>query len=220
MPAFAQRLKELRISKGLSQKALAESLKVSKSSINMYEHGERQHDFETLGKIADFFNCNVDYLLGKSDIENMTLYSAVTAQQNTAFDNIFPISTRRIPLLGEIACGEPIYASEEHESYILAGTDVKADFCLRAKGDSMTGARILDGDIVFVRRQDMVENGQIAAVIIGDEATLKRVYYYREKNLLILKPENPAYQDMIYAEDELDSVKILGLAVAFQSDVK
>ena len=184
----------------------------------MYERGEREPNFETLETIADFFNCDLDYLLGKSDIVNMTQYKGLMLQQNAAFDNIFPIHTVRIPFLGEIACGEPIYADEDRESYVLAGTGIKADFCLRAKGDSMINARILDGDIVFIRRQDMVENGEIAAVIINDEATLKRVYYYRDKNLLILKPENPAYQDLIYTNEELETIKILGKAVAFQSD--
>ena len=135
-------------------------------------------------------------------------------------NNIFPIKTKQIPLLGEIACGQPIYAAEDRESYVMAGTDINADFCLVAKGDSMTGARILDGDIVFIRKQDMVDNGEIAAVVIGDEATLKRVNYYPEKNLLILKAENPLYPDQIYAEDQLDTVKVLGKAVAFQSDVR
>lgn len=218
MATFAMRLKELRESKGLSQKALAECLKVSKSSINMYEHDERQPNFETLETIADFFNCDLDYLLGKSDIVNMTQYTGLLYQQNIPFDNIFPIDTVRIPFLGEIACGEPIYADEDRESYVLAGTGIKADFCLRAKGDSMINARILDGDIVFIRRQDMVENGEIAAVIINDEATLKRVYYYRDDNLLILRSENPAFKDFIYKNEELETIKILGKAVAFQSD--
>lgn len=215
---FGQRLKGLRTSKGLSQKALAECLKVSKSSINMYEHDLRQPNLEMFDLIADFFNCDVSYLLGKSDIINMTQYNGLMFQQSE-ISNVFPIEIKKIPFLGEIACGEPVYADEERESYIAAGIDVKADFCLRAKGDSMIGARILDGDIVFIRRQDIVENGEIAAVIIGDEATLKRVYYYPEKNLLILKAENPAYKDFVYTDEQLDTIRILGKAVAFQSDV-
>ena len=218
MKKFASRLRELRQSKGLSQSALSECLKVSKSSINMYERGEREPSFETLETIADFFNCDLDYLLGKSDIVNMTQYKGLMIQQNSAFDNIFPIETMRIPFLGEIACCEPIYADEDRESYVLAGTGIKADFCLRAKGDSMINARILDGDIVFIRRQDMVEDGEIAAVIINDEATLKRVYYYRDDNLLILRSENPAFKDFIYKNEQLETIKILGKAVAFQSD--
>ena len=125
-------------------------------------------------------------------------------------------------MLGEIACGKPKYANEDRESYIMAGTNIKADFCLTARGDSMVNARILDGDIVFIQKQDMVENGEIAAVVVNNdsEATLKRLYYYQEKGLLILKAENPAYEDLIYQGDELNQVHILGKAIAFQSDVR
>ena len=124
---------------------------------------------------------------------------------------------RRLPILGEIACGEPIFASEDHDAYILASEDIDADFCLRAKGESMIGARILDGDLVFIRSQPQVDNGEIAAVLIGDEATLKRIYYYPQQNRLMLNAENPAFAPLIYIGDELEQIKILGKAVAFQS---
>ena len=119
-----------------------------------------------------------------------------------------------------MACGKPITANEEKELYVEAGAEIEADFCLRAKGDSMIRARIYDGDIVFIRKQSMVDNGEIAAVVIDDEATLKRVNYYPEKNLLILKAENPDYEDLVYTGEQLDHIIILGKAVAFQSDVR
>ena len=83
----------------------------------------------------------------------------------------------------------------------------------------MVGARIFDGDIVFIRSQSSVDNGEIAAVIINDEATLKRVYYYPNEEKLILNPENPKYAPLLFMGDELNSVKILGKAVAFQSSL-
>ena len=83
----------------------------------------------------------------------------------------------------------------------------------------MTGARIYDGDVVFIRSQSSVDNGEIAAVIINDEATLKRVYYYPTEGKLVLSPENPRYAPLVYVGRELDSVKIIGKAVAFQSVV-
>ena len=103
----------------------------------------------------------------------------------------------------------------------MAGTNIKADFCLKASGDSMINARILDGDIVFIRKQEIVDNGEIAAVVVNSdsEATLKRVFYYHDKDLLILKPENPAYEDLIFTGPELNEVHILGKAIAFQSNV-
>lgn len=131
-----------------------------------------------------------------------------------------PIETRRFPVLGEIACGEPIFCNEERELYVEAGADIKADFCLIARGDSMINARIHNGDIVFIRRQPEVNNGEIAAVVIEDEATLKRVFYYKDENIISLNAENPAYKPMIYRAEELDTIFILGKAVAFQSDVE
>lgn len=106
-------------------------------------------------------------------------------------DNLFRIETKQFPLLGNIACGEPIFAEQNFEAYVEAGANVHADFCLRAKGDSMIGARIQDGDIVFIKKQEMVDDGEIAAVLIEDEATLKRVYYDQESGVLQLFAEKP-----------------------------
>ncbi|MGE9999240.1 LexA family protein [Catenibacterium mitsuokai] len=134
-------------------------------------------------------------------------------------DNIYKLDKIKLPMLGKVACDEPIFADEDRESYIMVGTDIGADFCLQCQGDSMINARIHDGDIVFVKKTDIVENGEIAVVIIDDEATLKRFFYYREQNLVILKPENPKYQDIILTGEQLNQVRVIGRAVAFQSDV-
>ena len=215
MSKLSKRLKELRNSKGLSQQALANEIGISKSSINMYERGEREPSVDTLELFADYYNVDMNYLLGNSSIPNTSLH--LSEQIN--YPNIFPIKKHRIRLLGDIACGKPIYADEEREVYVDVGTDIKADFCLRAKGDSMINARIMDGDIVFIREQPMVNNGEIAAVIIDDEATLKRVFYYPEKQKLMLVPENTKYEPLVYIGEELEQIRILGLAVAFQSDL-
>lgn len=142
------------------------------------------------------------------------------AEPTETVDNIYKLDKIKLPMLGKVACGEPIFADEDRESYIMVGTDIGADFCLQCQGDSMINARIHDGDIVFVKKTDIVENGEIAVVIIDDEATLKRFFYYREQNLVILKPENPKYQDIILTGEQLEQVKVIGRAVAFQSDVK
>ena len=96
--------------------------------------------------------------------------------------------------------------------------NVHADFCLRCNGDSMVGARIKDGDVVFIRQQPEVENGEIAAVIIDDEATLKRVYLSADK--IILQPENPRYEPFVFVGEELSQIRIIGKAVAFISWVE
>lgn len=141
------------------------------------------------------------------------------AEPTEAVDNIYKLDKIKLPMLGKVACGEPIFADEDRESYIMVGTDIGADFCLQCQGDSMINARIHDGDIVFVKKTDIVENGEIAVVIIDDEATLKRFFYYREQNLVILKPENPKYQDIILTGEQLNQVRVIGRAVAFQSDI-
>lgn len=206
---FRLKLKELRENKGLSQYTFADAFGVSQSTVGGWESGVRRPNVETMKRIAAFFDVTVAYLL---DEEPKMPPSSVA--------NIFPITKKRFPLLGEIACGEPIFADENRESYVVSGTDMQADFCLRAKGDSMIGARIMDGDIVFIKEMPIVANGEIAAVIIGEEATLKRVYFYPEKAKLMLVAENPKYEPLMYEGAELNEVRILGKAVAFQSDVR
>lgn len=134
--------------------------------------------------------------------------------------NIFPITTHKLPMLGEIACGKPIFMDENRDNYTMIGSNVKADFCLKAKGDSMVNARIMDGDIVFIRSQPEVENGEIAAVSIDDEATLKRFYRDEITQTVTLISENPIYAPMVFTKECQKNVYILGKAVAFQSDVK
>lgn len=205
---LSNKLKELRREKSMTLEELAERVGTSRQTIHRYENG----------KISNIPPEKVEalaYALGTTPSELMGWGEGVGER----YDNLISISIKRIPILGEIACGEPIYAEEEHESFVAANTDIDADFCLRAHGDSMIGARIFDGDIVFIRSQSAVDNGEIAAVIINDEATLKRVYFYPEEGKLILSPENPRYAPLVYVKDELNSIKILGKAVAFQSTV-
>ena len=214
MPKFSERLRQLRNERGISQQTLANSLgDISKSSINMYERGEREPGLETLEAIADFFNVDMDFLLGKSNIPNKARSGVFS------HDNIIPMpEMRKIPLIGSIACGAPILADEHIEDYIDIPKHIHADFALTCKGDSMINARIFDGDIVYIRKQDTVENGEIAAVLIDDEATLKRVRLFDDH--ISLEPENPVYRPIVYWGEEMNSVHILGKAVAFTSCVR
>lgn len=208
------RLKELRQLNRLTQIELAKMLNVQQSTISNWEQSRTEIDNASIFELCKIFHVTIDELLGRTDERTTT--------NNRIYDinGISPIGRRRIPMLGKVACGEPIYADEDRESYVMAGTDINADFCLTARGDSMIGARILDGDIVFCRQQDMVDNGEIAVVLIGDEATLKRVYYYPEKQKLVLQAENPKYEPFVYIGEELNEIRILGKAIAFQSDIR
>ncbi len=205
---LSNKLKELRKSKKMTLEELAEKVGTSRQTIHRYETGKITNiPPEKVEAMAEALETTPAALMGWGG----GLYEQ--------FDNIRPITKKKLPILGEIACGEPIYASEEHESYASSDVATDADFCLVAKGDSMTGARIFDGDIVFIRSQNTVDNGEIAAVIINDEATLKRVYYYPEEEKLILSPANPKYAPIVYLGEELGNIKIIGKAVAFQSSV-
>lgn len=133
--------------------------------------------------------------------------------------NITPMpETRKIPLLGAIACGKPILAEENIEDYVNIPKDLAGDFALTCRGDSMINARIFNGDIVYIRQQETVENGEIAAVLIGDEATLKRVRLFDDH--ISLEPENPQYRPIVLWGEEMNTVRILGKAVAFTSAVR
>lgn len=207
------RIKEERESKGLTLQDIADEIGVAKSTVQRYETGAIGNiKLPVLAAIANVLKVAPEYLIGKSD--NKT----PDKQSLSSIKNIFPIETRRIPLLGEIACGEPTYAVEQFEHYVECGADIQADFALQCKGDSMINARIMDGDIVFVRSQPMVENREIAAVLIDDEATLKRVYV--GNNGITLVAENPVYEPIYVSAKDHKNVRILGKAVAFQSDIK
>lgn len=217
MPKFCDRFRQLRNQKGLSQMELSKLLKISKSSVNMYERGEREPGLETLELIADIFNVDMDYLLGKSDCPNRS--ASIFSSCSDLPKNIIPLpEMRRIPLLGSIACGAPILAEEHIEDYVDIPKNIRADFALTCKGDSMINARIFDGDTVYIRQQPSVENGEIAAVLIDGDATLKRVRLYEDH--VSLEPENPMYKPFVYWGADMNNVHILGKAIAFTSAIK
>lgn len=206
---FSNNLRRLIDVSGKTQKDVADAIGVSQQIMNVWARGKAIPRMGKIQRLADYFGVE------KSDL----IDEKPEAPSIPDYSNIFPLQRKRVPLLGEIACGEPIFCNEDRESYIAAGTDVKADFCLKARGDSMVGARILDGDLVFIQRDAPLEAGQIYAVAIDDEATLKRVYYDEAAQVLQLLSENPRYPPMIYSGEKLDHVHILGRAIAFQSDV-
>lgn len=210
---FSKRLKELRESNHYSMDKVIDLYnekfngKMNKSTLSRYENGLQEPIYTVVVNLAELFGVSVDYLSG-SDMDSFFLKKG----------NLRPIKTKKFPMLGEIACGKPIYANEEYETFVEASENINADFCLTAKGDSMINARIFDGDIVFIREQPDVENGEIAAILIEDEVTLKRVYKY--ENRLELRPENPTYKVLNYEGEELNHIRILGKAVVFQSVVR
>lgn len=204
------RIREFRKRLGLSVDDVAEKLKKNRATIYRYESDDIENlpapILEPLAKV-----------LQTTPAELMGWEQSAAPTSDDLPANVFPIQTKKVPLLGTIAAGVPIYADENFDGYRECTEDVDADFCLKIQGDSMIGARINDGDIVFIKKQPDVDNGEIAAVLIEDEATLKRVY--KEKDSLILQAENPKYAPIVYTAESYAECRIMGKAVAFQSDI-
>lgn len=203
---FAQRLKKLREEYKMTQEQLAQILGVKRGTIASWEANHRIPELSKVYEAAEHFNVSVDYLLGRTNDPRPV---------DKIIEDIdgWPRGpTVSIPILGVIRAGEPIYADENIIDWVeVPAEEVKNGeyFYLRVKGDSMTGSRIYPGDIVLVRRQETVDNGQIAVVLVNDEeATLKRVKFLEEA--VILYPDNPKYQPQIY---RIDEVRILGRVI-------
>ncbi len=200
---IGEKIKYLRLKFGLTQEDVAKAIATTKQAIYKYENGIVTNiPIDKVQKIADLFNTTPSYLMGWEGEEN----SSITR----------PITRKRLPMLGNVACGEPIFAEEEHNAYVDADANMDADFCLTAQGDSMINARIFDGDILFVKKQSTVQDGEIAVVLIEDSATVKRVYYDKENNVLTLIPENPTHKPMRFTGSQLEQIRILGKVIAGQ----
>ena len=197
------KIKKERLRNNLSQEEVAKAIGSTKQAIYKYESGIVTNiPTDKIAKMASVFGVTPAYLMG---------WDAEPSQ-----DAFRTIAVKRLPMLGNVACGDPIFADENHESFVDANSDIDADFCLTAKGDSMINARIFGGDILFVKHQSMVDDGEIAVVLIDDDATVKRVYYDKENNILTLVPENPLYKPMRYMGEQLDHIRIIGKVVLGQ----
>ena len=195
------------------------NVKMNKSDLSQYVSGKVEPNQDKLFVLGNALNVSEAWLMGY-DVPMEREQPIVRNSSIFDIPGIIPLpKTYMVPLLGEIACGDPILAEQNIIDSVPVPEYIKgANFALTCKGDSMINARIHDGDIVYIRQQPEVENGQIAAVLIDNEATLKRIYLYTDK--LVLTPENPAYPPMIFTGSELEQIRILGWAVGFTSKIK
>lgn len=198
-------IKERRLALGLSQLELAESTGyTSKTSISKIESGAIDLPQSKIKVFADALKVSPGELLGEQEI----------SLERDAPPGFLPLpETVRVPLVGRIACGEPILAEENIEEYLDVPVGKRVDFCLECHGDSMIDIGLQDGDIAYIRKQPNVENGQIAAVRIGEEATLKRVYW--DVDTLTLMPANSAYAPRVFTKEQINNVCIEGKMVGF-----
>jgi repressor LexA len=215
MDIFKDRLTEAMALRGMRASELAKRTGLSKARISQYVHGKFIPKSDAILTIAEVLGVSELWLMGRTDSMEPALSSPIPCPENVS-----PLRLCRYPILGEIACGAPILAVEDPDAGYVTAAETNADFCLTAKGDSMIGARIFDGDEVFIQQTDIVENGEIAAVVVEGEATLKRVYYYPEEQTLELRADNPAYKPLIFKGPELETIRILGRAVAFQAKLR
>ena len=206
---ISNRIRELRAKHGLTLEQVAQQVGVGRSTVRKWETGIIENmRRDKIAKLATALHTTPGYLMGWTDDQEAPLPT-----------NIIPMPVmEKIPLLGAIACGAPILAQEHIEDYVDMPSHIKSDFALTCKGDSMINARIFDGDIVYIRQQETVDNGEIAAVLVDGEATLKRVRLFDDH--ISLEPENPQYRPLVLWGDEMNTVRILGKAVAFTSTVR
>ena len=213
---FAQRLREGLDLRGMKQIELATRSGISKYSISHYLKGGWEGKQDAVYELARALNVSEAWLMGY-DVPAERSAPKVSVQLDkkpTIPPGFMPLpKMRKVPLIGAIACGDPITAIQNREGDVNAPVDMRCDFALKCQGESMIGAGIHDGDVVYIRIQPEVENGEIAAVRIGEEATLKRVYLHND--YIELRPENPAFESIIRRREEMNDVQIEGKAVGW-----
>ena len=213
---FAQRLREGLDLRGMKQIELATRSGISKYSISHYLKGDWEGKQDAVYELARALNVSEAWLMGY-DVPAERSAPKVSVQLDkkpTIPPGFMPLpKMRKVPLIGAIACGDPITAIQNREGDVNAPVDMRCDFALKCQGESMIGAGSHDGDVVYIRIQPEVENGEIAAVRIGEEATLKRVYLHND--YIELRPENPAFESIIRRREEMNDVQIEGKAVGW-----
>lgn len=210
---IALRRKEL----GYTLAEVAAEVGVVPSTIQRYEKGQFEKiKVPVIEAIASALHVNPSWLIGKTDDPTDDKMENKKHGGGSLPPGLLPLpAMRKIPRLGRIACGQPIMTEENFDGYDSIPESIHADFSLICSGDSMINARIHDGDIVYIRLQEQVENGEIAAVYVDGETTLKRVYFSPGK--LVLQAENPQYAPLVYTGQELENIRIIGKAVGFTS---
>lgn len=201
--AIGDNIKALRTQHGMTQLELGRIAGVSDKAVSSWESGLSIPRMGAIEKMASYFH-----------VPKSIIIDGTNSADTTIPPGFLPLpETESLPLVGRIACGTPILAEENVEGYVDVPKSARATFVLLCQGDSMA-PRIQDGDFVYVRKQPTVENGELAAVRIGTEATLKRVYYSPDRpDQLFLQAENPAYPPMIYSGQELEDIAIEGKIV-------
>ena len=210
---FASRLSQALETRGMKAADLSKKTKVAEGTISCYINGRYEAKQNRVQVFAEALDVNPAWLMGY-DVPMEAERSQPAPAPRPIPKGFEPMpKMKKIPLVGSIACGTPILAQQNIEKIVDVPENIRCDFSLICHGDSMEGAGIHDRDVVYIRIQPEVENGEIAAVRIGEEATLKRVYY--QNGTLTLMPANAAYAPMVYTGPELNNVQVEGKAVGW-----
>lgn len=209
--SIAENIKRIRLEHGLSQTELGKIAGVSDKAVSTWELGIKVPRMGAVEKMATYFG------IAKSVIVDDAQPADPSAPPTPIPPGFEPMPEMDwVPLVGRIACGTPITAEENVERIVCVPSKWHSTFTLTCKGDSME-PRIHDGDLVAIRSQPEVENGEIAAVRIDGEATLKHVYLH--DSFIELRPENPAFNSIILSREDMNNVVIEGKAVGLCRDI-
>ena len=204
---------------GLTLRDVADVVGVSVGTVSRWESGKIVNmRRDRIAALARILQVSTSFIMGDTSETRGEQSEPIPGRVEGSDAGLESLSAPRrepVPLIGRIAAGSPLYAEENVEGYEFPQSRIRADFCLEVRGDSMENAGIRTGDIVFIRRQPAVEDGEIAAVLVDGEATLKR--FYRHGDAVELRPENSRYKSMFFTEENCSQFKILGKAVALQT---
>lgn len=209
----AERIFELVDAIYKEQRDFAKAIGVSASMVSQWRMGITKSYTRRLPEIADALGTTTEYLLTGNGPKKRAVSNLDTTLPKGA-EPIDPQTFHRIPILGRISAGLPLYAEQHIEGYTLTDLNGGAEyFALRVSGDSMNAARMQDGDLLIVRRQETVENGEVAVVMVGDEdATVKRFYATGSTVTLMPQSTNPEHQPQIYDAEKI-RIRIIGRVV-------
>lgn len=202
--AIGDNIKKCRLARDMTLEDVAKMVGISRQTMSRYENGIIGNiPSDKIERMAKAMRVSPGVIMGWEEFEQLPSNMVAVPE------------LKKVPLVGQIACGTPILAEQNIEDYIDLPHHIRADYALTCKGDSMIGAGVHDGDVVYIRKQAQVDNGQIAAVLVDSEdATLKR-FYFDGKATVTLTAENPAVPPMVFAGEDVERIRVIGLAVAF-----
>ena len=219
---IAVRLKKALSFKGMSQTDLINKTGISKSLMSAYINDKAEPRQNKIGLLAKALDINEAWLMGY-DVPMEREVKKKEEDDIFKYKNVLKLVTVKVPFLGSVQCGTPheaIENAEVHDFQFPEDFKMDFDFALACEGDSMVNDGIDVGDVVFIKKQEWVNNGEMAVIVIDGEATLKRFHYHKENNMVILKAGNSTFEDLIYIGEKLEEIRVVGKVVSVLKEIK